>query len=163
MTYVGPMLRGVLLDTSFLLRFLNEFDPLFKNADGYFQYLTGKKLPMYLSTVAVAEYCVGGSIDQLPMRYMRIVPFNVDHAIKAGFFRALLRGQKFDVGERLIISNDLKLFAQADVITDVSHFLTADDECKRRYNRLIEAGSKPSFEILSISTPLNEVLGQLDF
>lgn len=29
--------RAVLLDTSFFLRFLNDNDPLFKNADGYFR------------------------------------------------------------------------------------------------------------------------------
>ena len=30
------MRKAVLLDTSFFLRFLNESDPLFENADGYF-------------------------------------------------------------------------------------------------------------------------------
>ena len=31
-------LKAVLLDTSFFIRFLNDSDPLFKNADGYFRY-----------------------------------------------------------------------------------------------------------------------------
>jgi len=35
--------KAVLLDTSFFLRFLNDSDPLFKNADGYFRYLFRKK------------------------------------------------------------------------------------------------------------------------
>lgn len=30
--------NAVLLDTSFFLRFLNDKDPLFKSADGYFRY-----------------------------------------------------------------------------------------------------------------------------
>lgn len=33
------MHKSVLLDTSFFIRFLNDKDPLFKNADGYFRYL----------------------------------------------------------------------------------------------------------------------------
>ena len=37
------MPKGILLDTSFFLRFLKEDDPLFKNADDYFRYfLTGE-------------------------------------------------------------------------------------------------------------------------
>lgn len=30
--------KAVLLDTSFFIRFLNDGDPLFLNADGYFRY-----------------------------------------------------------------------------------------------------------------------------
>lgn len=32
------MTEGVLLDTSFFLRFLNENDPLFDNADKHYQF-----------------------------------------------------------------------------------------------------------------------------
>lgn len=38
------MLKSVLLDTSFFLRFLNEKDPLFENADGYFRYFLEKDI-----------------------------------------------------------------------------------------------------------------------
>lgn len=69
------MLKPVLLDTSFLLRFLYEDDPLFKNADAYFQYLLGKDIAMYLSTIAIAEYCAGGKKDQLPFHHVKVLPF----------------------------------------------------------------------------------------
>lgn len=157
------MLKGALLDTSFFLRFLNESDPLFRNADSYFQHLIDRKLPMYLSTIVVAEFCVGGRVDQLPMKYLNMLPFNVDHAVRAGAFRAVFRGQQAAPGERAIVTNDTKLFAQADTTSEITHFLTADEECKKTYARLQEAGIKPTFEILSILKPLNEVLGQLDF
>ena len=51
------MPKGVLLDTSFFLRFLNENDPLFKNADGYFRYFLEKDYSLTTSTITVAEYC----------------------------------------------------------------------------------------------------------
>jgi hypothetical protein len=157
------MLKGVLLDTSFFLRFLNESDPFFKNADNYFQHLLDKEVPRFLSTIVVAEYCVGGSVDQLPLRYVKMLPFNVEHAIKAGAFRAVFRGTRMEPGERQVITNDLKLFAQADATPEISHFLTADEQCRKMYDRISESGMKLSFDILSIRTPLNEVLGQLDF
>jgi predicted nucleic acid-binding protein len=157
------MLKGVLVDTSFLLRFLNEDDALFGNADAWFKHLLDRNVPMYLSTIAIAEYCVGGSMDQLPLRYMRVLPFNIGHAVRAGAFRAAFRGAQLAVGERPVITNDVKLFAQADTTPDISHFLTADDTCQRIHTRIVEADLKPSFAIMSIRTPIKEVLGEIDF
>ena len=62
------MPEGALLDTSFFIRFLNEKDELFENADKYYQYFLKKEIRLFISTISIAEYCVGGSIDQLPLR-----------------------------------------------------------------------------------------------
>ena len=58
--------RAILLDTSFFMRFLNYGDPLFNNADGYFRYFLQKEIIMMISTISIAEYCVGGDIQELP-------------------------------------------------------------------------------------------------
>jgi len=50
------MSRGVLLDTSFFLRFLNDTDPLFKNADDYFRYFLKNDFSLFISTISVAEF-----------------------------------------------------------------------------------------------------------
>jgi hypothetical protein len=60
--------NAVLLDTSFFLRFLNDTDPLFKNADGYFRYFLEKEIVMLISTISIAEYCVGGDVHELPLK-----------------------------------------------------------------------------------------------
>jgi predicted nucleic acid-binding protein len=52
--------KAVLLDTSFFLRFLNDSDTLFKHADDYFRYFIEKEITMMISTISIAEYCVGG-------------------------------------------------------------------------------------------------------
>jgi ketosteroid isomerase-like protein len=64
----------VLLDTSFFLRFLNDKDPLFKNADKYFRHFIDNKMAMAISTISIAEYCVGGrlpiySLNKLPASF----------------------------------------------------------------------------------------------
>lgn len=61
------MHESALLDTSFFIRFLNEKDNLFANADGYYQYFLSKDINMVISTISVAEFCVGGLGDQLPL------------------------------------------------------------------------------------------------
>ena len=52
-----------MLDTSFLIRLLKEDDPLHTNAKSYYQYLLENNFVLYVSTVAVAEYCVKGELD----------------------------------------------------------------------------------------------------
>ena len=84
------MPNGVLLDTSFFLRFLNDKDPLFNNSDGYFRYFIDKEISMFISTISIAEYCVGGSVDQLPLKNLKILPFNLEHSKKAGEFARIL-------------------------------------------------------------------------
>ncbi len=60
--------KVVLLDTSFFLRFLNDADPLFNNADGYFRYFLQEDIAMMISTISIAEYCVGGDVHELPLK-----------------------------------------------------------------------------------------------
>lgn len=47
--------EGVLLDTSFLLRFLNEEDPLFTHADKYFEHFIKSGTGLYISVVSIAR------------------------------------------------------------------------------------------------------------
>lgn len=73
--------KAVLLDTSFFLRFLNDADPLFTNADNYFRYFLQQNIVMIISTISIAEYCVG-DVHELPLKNLQILPFNLDHSKK---------------------------------------------------------------------------------
>ena len=86
--------KGVLLDTSFFIRFLNECDPLFKSADGYFRYFLQKEITMMISKISIAEYCVGGDVHELPLRNLQIVPFNLDHSKRTGGFAKIAFTQR---------------------------------------------------------------------
>jgi hypothetical protein len=86
--------KAVLLDTSFFLRFLNDTDPLFKNADGYFRYFLHQKIDMLISTVSIAEYCVRGDVHELPLKNLQILPLNLEHAKRAGEFSKLVIAHK---------------------------------------------------------------------
>ena len=75
------------------------------------------------------------AIANLPLRYFRVVPFNVDHAQRAGSFaRAVFESRAalpLQITQRTIIPNDTKMFAQADVTPEVTHYLTADSACEK--------------------------------
>ncbi len=157
--------KAVLLDTSFFIRFLNESDPLFKNADGYFRYFLQKEITMMISTISIAEYCVGGDVHELPLRNLQIVPFNLDHSKRTGEFAKIAfnakRKGKIDVANRNIIPNDTKLFAQADCEKAIEFYLSSDSESLKIYNLLTQE-TTPKFQFIDLNTPYNETFGLLD-
>jgi len=158
------MHKGVLLDTSFFIRFLNESDPLFKNADGYFRYFIEKEIEMYISTISIAEYCVIGDISELPLRNLKIVPFNFQHATRSGEFAGVVFKNKSEIviRDRKLIPNDTKLFGQADVEKSIELYLTSDLESLKVFN-LLKNKCSPKFQFVDLNTPYNETFGVLDF
>lgn len=159
------MPKGVLLDTSFFLRFLKEDDPLFKNADDYFRHFLKEEYSLYVSTVTIAEFCVGGSPDELPLKNLRILPFNYTHAVRTGNFARCLfdarRKGSVNFKERLLIPNDTKLFAQADSEANIEHFVTTDSESLKAF-AVLKCTTKPLFSIIDLNIPYSETFGILD-
>jgi predicted nucleic acid-binding protein len=105
----------VLLDTSFFIRLLNEQYPLHLNTLEYYRYFLEKEFVLKTSTISIAEYCVKGQLDELPLQDVQIMPFNINHAEKAGKLASIVfqsRGT-LNLPDRRIIPNDTKLFAQA--------------------------------------------------
>jgi len=119
---------------------------------------------MKVSTISIAEYCVKGKIDELPLRNLQIIPFNIDHATKAGEFADIVfksvkeKEIKFD--QRAIIPNDTKIFAQADLDPSVIQFVTSDSSCKRVYD-IIKDKAPIRFEIIDIHTTFDSTFGIL--
>lgn len=147
---------SVLLDTSFLIRLLSKNDPLHQNAEDYYRYFLEQEIPMYISTITVAEYCVNGDISELPLRSVRIIPFNIQHApIAGGFANILYSARKtndISVDNRLIIPNDVKLFAQAECTPDVKYFVTSDTKSSKLIDKISEKNSV-SFAHMDIHEP----------
>jgi len=156
-------LKIVMLDTSFLIRLLKEDDPLHVAAKSYYQFFLENNFVLCVSTVAIAEYCVRGKLSQLPFESVRVVPFNLDHAEKAGLFaRTLFRVKaegQYTPEQRLIIPNDSKIFAQADAIGAL-YFVTADSKSAKAMDVLTK---EKSFSVthVDIHEPLSTFSGTL--
>ncbi len=155
--------KAVLLDTSFFLRFLNDRDPLFKNADAYFRYFLDNEITMMISTISIAEYCVGGDVHELPLRNLQIVPFNLDHSKRTGEFAKIVfqNKGKLKLNERNIIPNDTKLFAQADIEKNVDFYLSSDTVSFKIY-ALLTREINPKFQFIDLNIPYNQTFGILD-
>ena len=157
------MNNGVLLDTSFFLRFLNDEDPLCENANSYFKFFIQKGLDMVISTISIAEYCVGGSIAELPLRNLQILPFNFDHSKRTGEFARIVfqHKKKLRLRERAVIPNDSKLFAQADAENGIRYYLSSDTESVKIY-QLIKSKVKTKFQFIDLKIPCHETFGLLN-
>ena len=159
------MNNSVLLDTSFFIRLLNEDDKLHTNAINYFKYFLEHSIELKVSTISIAEYCVLGKIDELPLKNIQIVPFNLDHAKVTGEFANIIFQQNKISGDllkpRAIIPNDSKLFAVAHSDKTITHFVTSDKRSIKTYNKL-SSKITPKFDLIFIDQPFNEVFGVLN-
>jgi len=146
-------------------RFLNENDELFQNADKYYHFFLQKEIKLFISTISIAEYCVGGSIDELPLKNLIVLPFNIKHAEKAGEFGRILyelrKEGELDIEPRQIIINDAKLFAQAHIEEKIGYFITSDSRCIKIYNNL-KMKTDLNFVIVNIKDKPSETFGILD-
>jgi len=118
---------------------------------------------MMISTISIAEYCVGGDVHELPLRNLQIVPFNLDHSKRTGEFAKIVfqNKGKLKLNERNIIPNDSKLFAQADCENTIEFYLSSDTESIKIYN-LLKQETNPKFQFIDLKTPYNETFGILD-
>lgn len=155
--------QRVLLDTSFFIRLLDESDPLHRNAIGYFKYFLEKEFELLISTIGVAEYCVRGNLDELPLRNLKILPFNLDHAQKTGELAKFIfeNKGKLTLSNRNLIPNDTKLFAQAEKEPGVSIYLSSDGESKKIHS-LLRSHGLVKFDFFDLNTPYDEAFGVLD-
>ena len=155
----------VFCDTGFMIRLLDKTSELHDNALGYFRYFLENDYEIRMSTIAVAEFCVKGSIEHLPLKNILLAPFNAFHASKTGeaarvLFDAKSRGV-VEVESRVIIQNDVKLLVQAQC-EHADFYLTSDSKSVRMYNVLREDG-KVSFDFTDIHIPCNSKFGIIDF
>lgn len=157
---------AVLLDTSFLIRLLSETDALHSNALGYFRYFLENGIPMYVSTIAIAEYCVTGNIEELPLKDLRILPFNITHATIAGRMASIMikarKEGNNDYGARPVVLNDVKMLSQAHCVDEISMFVTSDSRSAKIFKR-INAEFPLRFEHMDIHEPYCSRFGELDF
>jgi hypothetical protein len=159
------MHKGVFCDTSFFIRLLDKNDPLHTNARGYFRYFTENDFKLLISTIAIAEYCIGGNISELPLKNLQIVPFNLSHAQRTSEFARIAfherNNSSLQLKERKIIPNDTKLFAQADCEKAVEYYLSSDTESYKIYNA-IKTKINPSFQFIDLNKSYHQFFGILD-
>ncbi len=115
-----------------------------------------------VSSIAIGEYCVKGEITHLPLKNLQTLNYNVLHAIKAGKCGAIAfnaRKLKQLSNERVVITNDIKLFAQAE-IEKVDYYVTGDTDSKSVFE-LLRRETGLSYQFVDINDTIQENFGLL--
>ncbi|HVY70378.1 MAG TPA: PIN domain-containing protein [Verrucomicrobiae bacterium] len=105
----------VALDTSFLISFADPERPNHPVALEYYHHCRARNIPMWLSVIAAGEFHVKQPAAHLPLHTLRLLPYNLPHAMRAAEFRRALDDGDESVAKekRTVIVNDLKIIAQA--------------------------------------------------
>ena len=104
---------SVLLDVSFLAAFVDAGRPHHGAAMAFYRYCVAQRVPLFLSTVVAEQFARRQPVTDLPLATMRVLPYNLPHAVKA----AELSGTPAGAGEpdAALPADDLRLLAQAAV------------------------------------------------
>lgn len=132
-------MEGALVDTSFLISLAKPAEGNHAAARQYYKGCLDRHVPLYLSTVVVAEFSVKQSVMDLELRNFIVLPFNIDHGMKAGQLWNQIARDEGD--SKSVVKDDLKLIAQCACEGSISHLLTGDDKTLAKYLRqLARAG-----------------------
>ena len=155
-------MHSVLLDTSFCIRLLKKDEPLHQNAIDYFQYFLEQKIELYISTIAVAEYSVKDDPNNLPLKMMKIIPFDFFDGKTAGEFHSILLEQKSKVQniDRNVVKDDCKLIAQL-FNRKIEGYITKDHKSFGQIIKPIAETKGFSIELLDLSISLQEFKAEL--
>jgi len=153
---------SILLDTSFCIRLLKSNDELHQNAKDYFKYFLEQKVEIYLSSIVIAEYSVKDDVNNLPLEFVKIVPFDFFDGKTAGEFHSILINNKEQVAniERNVIKDDCKLLAQI-FNRKIGAYITKDNKSFGQIFIPIQKAKKFNIELLDLEIPLKDVKGEL--
>jgi len=153
---------SILLDTSFCIRLLKSNDDLHQNAKDYFKYFLEKKIEIFLSSIVIAEYSVKDNPANLPLDFVKIIPFDFFDGKTAGEFHAILLNHKEQVVniERNVIKDDCKLMAQL-FNRNIQGYITKDRKSFSQIITPIQASKKFTLELLDLEIPLKDFKGEL--
>lgn len=124
------MAAGVLIDTSFLITLADKNRKNHETTRRYWRYFLDNRMPIFLSTVVVSEFCIRQEIPPEIVRCCVVLPFNWDDALCAArldWTRSRPAGVTRDA-----LKDDIKIIAQA-AVTEVEYIITDDTETFFRY------------------------------
>jgi predicted nucleic acid-binding protein len=145
-------MHSVLLDTSFCIRLLKKDEPLHQNAIDYFQYFLEHKVELYVSTITIAEYSVKDDPNNLPLKMVKIIPFDFFDGRTAGEFHSILLEHKSQLQkiDRNVIIDDCKLIAQL-FNRKIEGYITNDRKSFRQIIKPVTEAKGFSIELFDLS------------
>ena len=124
------MRNGVFLDTSYLITLADPRRERHSVAKSYFQHFLAAKMPMAISAIVVAEFCVKQELATLPLEQLLLPPFTHEDAVVVAAldFKAFQQAG----GDRQALKDDFKIIGHASA-RQFGYLITDDADTMFRY------------------------------
>lgn len=158
------MRNGVFLDTSFLITLADPKRDHHAVAARYFQEFLKRRMPMALSAIVVAEFCVRQPLETLPLQQLILLPFNHEDAVVAAGldYKPLQQAG----GDRQSLKDDFKIIGHAKA-RDFGYLITADTQTMFTYCETLRSAGQLKLRAIKLQGGFTEQPftpdGQSDF
>lgn len=130
--------KGLLIDTSALIAFVQPADLHHENARAYIEAAIRDDVPLYISSLTLAEFCGRQDFSSLDTNTFIPVGFEAPEGVLAAQFDSQLKRQSGD--DRVALKIDVMLIAHAEQL-GLAGILTCDGDSLAKYcERLSSAG-----------------------
>lgn len=158
------MRSGVFLDTSYLITLADPMRDRHAVAKRYYQEFLARKMPMAVSAIVVAEFCVRQKLETLPLQQVILVPFNHEDAVvAAGLHYKAFQNSGVD---RQSLKDDFKIIGHAQA-RDFGYLITDDAETMFTYCETLRATGQAKLRAIKLQSGFTETPftsdGQSDF
>jgi hypothetical protein len=126
------MRNAVLLDTSFLITLADPRRERHAVAKQYFQYFLANRMPMMVSAIVVAEFCIRQELATLPLEQLILLSFTHEDAAVAASFDFKPFQESGGAKDRQSLKDDLKIIGHAHA-RDFGYVITDDAETMFEY------------------------------
>lgn len=143
------MRDAVLLDTSFLITMADPRRDRHAVAKQYFQHFLVSRMPMMVSSIVVAEFCVRQELPTLPLEQLILLSFTHEDAVVAASFdfKVHKRAEK----ERQSLKDDLKIIGHAHA-RNIGYLITDDAETMFEYCEALRKDGRTHLRGIKLQT-----------
>ena len=124
------MRNGVFLDTSFLITLADPRRERHNVAKLYFQHFLSAKMPMAVSAIVVAEFCVKQELSTLPLGQLILPPFTHEDAVAVAALD--FKAYQQPGNGRQALKDDFKIIGHAHA-RNFGYLITDDVETMFKY------------------------------
>ena len=158
------MRSGVFLDTSFLITLADPTRERHAVAKRYYQEFLTRKMPLAISSIVVAEFCVRQKLETLPLQQLILMPFNQEDAIVAAGLD--FKSFRKPGGDRQALKDDFKIIGHAQA-RGFGYLITDDAETMFPYCEALRSNGTVMLRAIKLQSGFSEQPftpdGQSDF
>lgn len=130
-------MHKVMLDTGFVIALLDSKRSSHATAKAYYKYCLEKEYPLYISSIAIYEYCIAGKLEEIPLDSITDIAYNTQDGAASEnvkFKEHILAGEP-----RNQIKDDFKIIGHA-MTRGHTVLITDDEKMHTHINNLRQKG-----------------------